>query len=62
MVEDFQKGYVAMALDMAGFEAHDIELVIRSLEFVTKNITKEDAINFYKNKDFIHEKKKEGGK
>ena len=57
MVEDFQKGYVAMALDMAGFEANDIDLVIRSLEFVTKNVTKEDAINFYKNKGYIHDNK-----
>ena len=57
MVEDFQKGYVAMALDMAGFNPTDIELVIRSLEFVTKNVTKEDAQDFYKKKGYIHDMK-----
>ena len=57
MVEDFQKGYVAMALDMAGFNPTDIELVIRSLEFVTKNATKEDATDFYKKKGYIHDMK-----
>ena len=55
MVEDFQKGYVAMALDMAGFKVKDIELVIRSLEFLDKNVTKEEAQNFYKNKGYIHD-------
>ena len=51
MVNDAQKGYVAMALDMAGFKTKDIELVIRSLEFLDKNVFKEDAQDFYKNKE-----------
>ena len=57
MVNDSQKGYVAMALDMAGFKAKDIELVIRSIEFLDKNVTKEEAQNFYKNKGYIHDNK-----
>jgi len=57
MVEDFQKGYVAMALDMAGFNKTDIELVIRSLEFVSKNVTKEEAKDYFKNKKYIHDNK-----
>lgn len=57
MVNDSQKGYVAMALDMAGFKVKDIELIIRSLEFVSKNVTKEDAQDFYKKKGYIHDMK-----
>ena len=61
MDKEYQKGYLAMALDMCGFEKKDIELVIRSYDFVTKNVTKKEAIDFYSKKGFIHEKK-EGGK
>ena len=61
MDKEYQKGYLAMALDMCGYDKGDIELVIKSYEFVTKNVSKNDAQDFYNKKSYIHEKK-EGGK
>lgn len=58
MNETAIKGYIAMAMDQAGYDEEAIVLVFRAYDSV-KNVTKEEAIDFYKNKSYIHEKKEE---
>ena len=62
MEKESQKGFIAMALDMAGFTKDDIELALRSYDFITSKVTEVEALDFLNNKGYIHERKKEGGK
>ena len=62
MVKESNKGYLAVALDMAGFTKDDIELALRSFDFITSKVTEAEALDFLNNKGYIHEGKKEGGK
>ena len=47
MEKESQKGFIAMALDMAGFIKDDIELALRSYDFITSKVTTMDHMFTY---------------